>query len=100
MENNSAQNDALVGKFFHSKKNGEISWQGRIEAVVHTSQTDKFYLVLLYEWFAGLPSTQEIVRLSDMLGWNIYDTNDEMNSYAEAHGKGRSPFAKSFKMDD
>ena len=70
----------LVGKFFHSimtENDGcrYVQYQGLI-----TSRPEPgLYTVLYYEWLTGAPNTEEIVKADDMIGWVLYDSNEEMN---------------------
>ena len=66
---------ALEGKFFHSFKDGHVVWQG----YVISEPTDGYFLVQLFEWVIGEPSTQKLVRIDTMLDWDFYDTAEEMN---------------------
>jgi hypothetical protein len=66
---------ALVGKFFHTFKNSELEWQG----YVVSEPSEGYFLVQLFEWIMGEPSCQKLVRIDDMVGWDLYDTVDDMN---------------------
>ena len=70
---------SLEGKFFHSFKDGEISWQGYVVA----EQSDGYYLVQLFEWVLGEPSTQKVVHIGSMADWEFYSSSDEMNDAYE-----------------
>ena len=67
----------LVGAFFHSfNEDGKtVAWQGQVISKV----TDEIYLVLLFDWLVGQESIAKLVRLRDMLGWQFYRTNTDMN---------------------
>lgn len=65
----------LEGKFFHSFKDGKVVWQGYVIA----EAKDGYFLVQLFEWVMGEPSCQKLVRVDTMLGWDFYDTAQEMN---------------------
>jgi hypothetical protein len=71
--------DVLVGKFFHSWKDGAIHWQGHILG----SPAQGVYLVQLFEWLMGEPSSQHLVRLEDMCGWTFYSTCEHMNEVGD-----------------
>lgn len=76
----------LSGKMFHSfnPADKELEWQGQI---LHDLE-DGYYLVLLYDWLIGAPSSQKIVHLSEMKGWNLYDDAD----YWKDEGERRSRY--------
>ena len=66
----------LIGKFFHSfTDEGIVHWQG----YVLERPEPGMYLVQLFEWIMGEPSSQKLVPADDMKGWSFYDTNEEMN---------------------
>jgi len=66
--------NTLVGQFFHSYKDGNICWQGKVMRKLD----DGKYLVQLYEWMMGAPSSRHIVKASDMDGWSFYATDSDM----------------------
>jgi len=70
---------ALEGKFFHTFEDGSVCWQG----YVVSKPQEGYYLVQLFEWFAGAPSCKKLMRIESMLGWDFYDTAEEMNSVYE-----------------
>jgi len=70
---------ALAGKFFHSFKEKQVEWQG----YVISEPREGFFLVQLFEWAMGEPSCQKLVRIDDMLGWDFYDTAEEINDTYE-----------------
>lgn len=61
----------LVGKYFHSIKNGQVHWQGKVVSELPDSK----YLVQLFSWLDGAPTNQEIINLSDMENWRFYATH-------------------------
>lgn len=85
----------LCGKFFHSiDQDGVVCWQGY---VIGEAQPG-FFLVQLFEWMMGEPSTCEIVPFEDMLDWFFYQSADEMR-FSYDHGAARRRKAK-LKDDD
>jgi hypothetical protein len=66
--------DSLVGSFFHS--DAKRGWQGAVVAEPHPG----VYLVELFEWIAGSSTSQHLVRIEDMAGWQFYDTAEWMDS--------------------
>ena len=74
----------LVGKWFHSIVNGKIEWQGQVIG----NPAPGYYLVQLYEWFAGSPNLLRIAKLEDMIAWLFYNSNEEMN-LSHDHGAAR-----------
>jgi len=81
-----AQDDkGLVGKWFHSMKGEEIHWQGQVVSKL----SDRFYLVQLYEWFAGQESNMEIVEIACMVGWSFYWSDLQMKEYYSRHAARR-----------
>lgn len=81
------ERDPLIGRFFHSfSAHGEIQWQGYIEAKIN----DGHYLVQLFDWMLGDPSTERVVSLDMMREWKLYRTNGEMvDAYQNEHGRSR-----------
>ena len=61
----------LVGKYFHSIKDGKVDWQGKVLSEL----PDHKYLVQLFSWLDGAPTNQEIVGLDDMDNWRFYMTH-------------------------
>jgi hypothetical protein len=84
--------DPLVGKFFHSNSEGKLKWQGHVLSVLSNDGT-QLYLVQLYEWFMGTPSKQVIVPMAEMVGWDFYDSSEDMEE-AWLQYKERQGFAK------
>lgn len=72
----------LVGKFFHSfdPLSGSVVWQGEI-----LDRIGDGYLVQLFEWICGTPSTQTIVAADDMVGWHFYESSEAMCAAYEEH---------------
>lgn len=68
------KSDGIVGKWFHSFKDGYVHWQGQ----VLSAQPADHFLVQLYEWFLGEPNKQIVVPFSEMVGWTFYDSNEQM----------------------
>jgi hypothetical protein len=72
----SLASDSLVGSFFHS--DAKRGWQGAVVAEPHPG----VYLVELFEWLVGSSTSQHLVRIEDMAGWQFYDTAEWMgNAY-------------------
>jgi len=75
----------LVGHFFHSiGPRGKIEWQGEIIGRPEPG----LYLVQLFEWLFGEPSTRHLVRIEDMAGWLFYPDSEAM-LYSWEHGEAR-----------
>ena len=65
----------LVGKWFHSfGESGTVKWQRTVLSQINS----EVFLVQLYEWIVGEATYQKLVKLSEMLEWNFYDTNEDM----------------------
>lgn len=75
--------DVLSGKWFHSFQDGAVNWQGQVLGRVGADR----YMIRLYEWLAGTPTTQHIVTIDEMSEWTFYPTSEEMNfkDYARSH---------------
>ena len=59
----------VVGKYFHSaNENNQVEWQGVVIGEPHPG----WYLVQLFEWTSGEPSTQRLVPIEKMVGWLFY----------------------------
>ena len=68
----------LIGFYFHSlDERGAPLWQGQ----VLSSPEPGIYLVQLFEWRSGFPSSMRLVRIDDMLGWNFYPTAEDWTDY-------------------
>ncbi len=67
----------LIGKWFHSFKGNELSWQGQI-----LSRTpDGKFEVQLYNWMGGEPTDIKIVSLDEMSKWNYYKSDKDMRAH-------------------
>jgi len=65
--------DPLAGMFFHSfKSDGALEWQGTVADRI----SDDAYLVRLFSWATGDPTTHHVVKLETMVGWTFYDNAD------------------------
>lgn len=77
----SLQRNPLVGRFFHSIKlcdicqRERIHWQGYILGEL----PNNWYLVQLFSWVVGEPTTQHLVQFQDMSLWWFYDNSEDMN---------------------
>jgi len=73
------KNNILVGKWFHSRKDETINidWQGQVLGQIDESR----YLVQLYSWWDGYPTTQRIVDIKDMSFWMFYNSDEDMRDY-------------------
>ena len=60
--------NGLIGKFFHSWRDGQIEWQGKVTAVFG----DSHIMVLLFDWAWGNPSEEKLVPLSETRDWSFY----------------------------
>ncbi len=75
----------IVGRYFHSLKDGRISAQGEVVSRPEPG----WYLVTLFDWIVGEPSVCRLVRLEDMAGWLFYE-NSEMMCHAYQYGIARA----------
>lgn len=81
-------NDPLVGRWFHSITVQDdgcrlVKWQGEVLDRVHPNM----YLLQLYDWFVGAPSSTTLVPAADMAGWEFYDSNKDMTgTYEHVYG--------------
>lgn len=75
------QRNPLVGRFFHSIVLCEICQRERIhwQGYVLGELPDNWYLVQLFSWIAGEPTTQHLVQFQDMKLWWFYDSSADMN---------------------
>lgn len=72
-----AKREELVGKWFHSFRGPNkhiVQWQGQVLSI----QPGDLLLVQLFEWMCGMASNQELVKISDAIGWSFYNTSEEM----------------------
>lgn len=74
---------SLEGKFFHFFKDNKVEWQGYIVS----EPKDGYFIIQLFDWILGYPSNQKLIKIDDMIGWNLYDTDEEMNEayYSKYH---------------
>lgn len=70
----SASRSNLVGKWFHSMRDGRINWQGKVLADV----SDGMVLIQLFSFLDGEPTQQQIQPIAGMSDWLFYDTNEDM----------------------
>ena len=76
-----AAKPGLIGKYFHTFKNDTLNWQGQIIDMPYPG----YVLVELFEWMAGFANGGRLVRIEDLVGWNIYETAEEMNNQFRDH---------------
>ncbi len=69
-----ANDGTLTGLWFHSYKDGEIHWQGRITRDLGGGN----YAVQLFEWLMGTPTVQKIVPFEQMKEWDFYPDDSAM----------------------
>ena len=74
---------SLVGMFFHSlDQDNRVQWQGQ----VHSQVADGFYLLRLFDWIVGADNLHlKLVSLQDMLGWQFYESAEDMRDWYEYH---------------
>lgn len=66
---------SLIGKFFHSIKDGKLEWQGRVVGEPEPC----WYLVVLFVWLTGSEGGEaRLVRFSDMTEWLFYPDIESM----------------------
>jgi hypothetical protein len=74
--------DSLVGSYFHSFEERDGSRRIRWQGVVVAEPVPGVYLIETFEWLAGTPYEQQLVRIEDMLDWSFYDDADWLgNAY-------------------
>ena len=57
-------NDPLIDQYFHSfDANDEIQWQGQVLHLIKPG----IYLCQMYDWFVGMPSSQELFTAEQMV---------------------------------
>lgn len=71
----------LVGKWCHSYKDGEITYQGKILGLAK----DDIYLIQLFSYADGGPTIQKLFKLEDMMDWTFYNTAEDMGTEWEKH---------------
>ena len=90
------QQPPLIGKYFHSieKKDGRdvVQWQGQVMQQI----SQEVYLVELFEWITGSDSYGKLVPLSDMLQWQFYESNEQMNDWYEHSYRPPEPKTKRY----
>jgi hypothetical protein len=73
--------DPLVGKHFHTLKDGKIHYQGQIMSKAGDDQ----YIVDLFSFLTGMCTCQRMYSLADMKDWLLYDTQADM-MHSHDHG--------------
>jgi hypothetical protein len=70
----------LIGRWFHSfhADGRTVIWQGQILGLTHGR-----YLVQLYEWVLGEPSTERLIPVADVAGWQFYPSAQAKNDWYE-----------------
>lgn len=76
----------FIGSFFHSfipvptdtELKKQLQWQGQVIGSPHPG----FFLVQLFGWGMGEPTTQRLVKIEDMVFWHFYASAEDMR---EAH---------------
>lgn len=66
--------DPMIGKHFHTLKDGKIHYQGQIMSKVD----DHHYIVDLFSFLSGMCTCQRLYALADMKDWLLYETQAEM----------------------
>ncbi len=74
VEINGKSSSGLIGKYFHSFKDGELNWQGQIKS----TESDNYFSVITYSWIDGREYSVELVKFEEMIDWEFYPTLDEM----------------------
>ena len=88
-------NGKLTGKWFHSRKDGAIHWQGRV--IAHGR--DGFARVQLFSWLDGRPTDRKRVHVQQMVDWTFYADDREMRrAYSRSLGQTKADFAWSEKV--
>lgn len=65
----------LVGKYFHSfNKNGTVCWQGYIKQYIG----DDYFLIHIYKSLDDVGYKIKIIKFSDMINFEFYDSSEEM----------------------
>lgn len=74
------QRNPIIGKFFHSIvlcktcQRPRIHWQGYVLGEL----PDNWYLIQLFSWIDGEPTTQQVVQFQSMRLWWFYDSSKDM----------------------
>ncbi len=72
---------ALVGKFYHTYRDGVIEHQGEILSLAAPG----LYLVQLFEWLMGTVTDQRLVPVAEMMCWKFYDCREDWHLAYEKH---------------
>lgn len=76
-----SEKSKLVGKWFHSFKDGKLCWQGQILS----QEQDGFFLIETYDWVCGEAFSQQLVSFKDMVDWRFYRTDEDMKFHSKKH---------------
>jgi hypothetical protein len=77
----------LVGKYFHSWREGKLEWQGKVVEVYG----DTHIMVLLFEWTWGNPNGRKLVPLAQTAEWTFYETAKDMRRASWEYHKATCP---------
>lgn len=74
--------NSIVGYYAHSfYPDGTIRNQMRVVCKIN----DENYVVKLFSFIDGSETNMELISLSGMRDWNLYETHEHMNSWYEAN---------------
>lgn len=65
--------DSLVGKFFHTYRDGVLGRQGEVLSCVAPG----LYLVQTFEWLLGTPNEEQLEPVTNMVGWKFYECRED-----------------------
>jgi len=66
--------DPLIGKYFHTLKDGKLHNQGQFMAKV----SEGYYTVDFFSFMTGFCTLQKVASVADMKDWMIYETREDM----------------------
>lgn len=74
VEASQSNSGTLEGLWFHSFEGKNVQWQGIVDRDLKNGN----YLVQLYSWIDGSPTSKEIVSFEKMKGWKFYQNSKAM----------------------
>lgn len=77
--------DPLEGKYFHTFTHPGESLEVQFQGVILSRVNPNMYLIQYFEWFCGTPTNERLVKVTDILNWNLYESSEEMIDWYERH---------------
>ena len=77
MTKKQTEGESFVGHYFHEI---DVDDKMKTQGVVIANPEPGWYLVQLFEWLHGNPTSRHLVRIEDMRSWCFYEDSEAMKS--------------------